>query len=178
MKDLSAARRYSSSLLEIAAEKNELSQTAEGLKTLKQAFKELPELRAFLSSFRFGTDKKVETLGKVFGKDFTDLLSSFMKTIINNKRQDLIPDISNQFDKMAMNSMNKILVTVFTPDELSEDTGKMVKEKLDDLVGKDVVIDSIIDPSLIGGMILRIDNSVIDGSVRGYLTRVRRDLLS
>lgn len=178
MKDLAAARRYSSSLLELAIEKNEVSETAEGLKDLKQALKELPELRAFLYSFRFETDKKVETLGIVFGDDFTDLLSKFMKTIINNKRQDLIPDISDRFNKMAMDSMNKILVSAFTPEELSEDTGKMIKKKLDGLLGKDVVIDSIIDPSLIGGMILRIDNSVIDGSVRGYLTRMRRELLS
>jgi len=178
LKDLAAARRYSSSLLELAIEKNELSETAEGLKILKQAHKKVPELRAFLYSFRFETDKKVEILGKVFGNEFTDLMSNFMKTIINNKRQDLIPDISDQFNKMAMKSMNKILVSAFTPEKLSEDTGKMVKDKLDDLLGKDVVIDSIIDPSLIGGMILRIDNSVIDGSVRGFLTRMRRELLS
>ena len=177
MKDLSAARRYSSSLLELAIEKNEVSETAEWLKALKQALKELPQLRAFLYSFRFETDNKVEVLGKVFENDFSDLLSNFMRTIINNKRQDLIPDISDQFNKMAMNSMNKILVSTFTPEKLSEDTGKMIKEKLDDLLGKDVVIESIIDPSLIGGMILRIDNSVIDGSVRGYLTRLRKDLL-
>ena len=74
--------------------------------------------------------------------------------------------------------MNKILVSAFTPEELSEDTSKMIKKKLDGLLGKDVVINSIIDPNLIGGMILRIDNSVIDGSVRGYLTRMRRELLS
>ncbi len=178
MKDLSAARRYSSSLLELAIEKNELSETAEGLKILRQALKKVPELRAFLYSFRFETDKKVETLGNIFGDGITDLLSQFMKTIIDNKRQDLIPDIADQFNKMAMNSMNKILVSTFTPEELSEDTGKMIKEKLDDLLGKDVMIESKIDPGLIGGMILRIDNSVIDGSVRGYLTRMRRELLS
>ena len=178
MKDLSAARRYSSSLLELAIKKNEVSETAEGLKSLKQALKEIPQLKAFLSSFRFETDRKVETLGIVFGNDITDLLSNFMKTIINNKRQDLIPDIADQFNKMAMNSMNKILVSTFTPEKLSEDTGKMIKEKLDSLLGKDVVIDSKIDPGLIGGMILRIDNSVIDGSVRGYLTRMRKELLS
>ena len=102
MKDLAAARRYSSSLLELAIEKNKVSETAEGLKDLKQALKELPELRAFLYSFRFETDKKVETLGIVFGDDFTDLLYKFMKKIINNKRQNLIPDISERFNKMAM----------------------------------------------------------------------------
>lgn len=178
MKDLSAARRYSSSLLELAIKKNEVSETAEGLKALKQALKEIPQLKAFLYSFRFETDRKVETLGKIFGNDITDLLSNFMRTIIDNKRQDLIPDIADQFNKMAMNSMNKILVSTFTPEKLSEDTGKMIKEKLDDLLGKDVVIESKIDPGLIGGMILRIDNSVIDGSVRGYLARMRKELLS
>lgn len=178
MKDLSAARRYSSSLLELAIKKNEVSETAEGLKSLKQALKEIPQLKAFLYSFRFDTDRKVKTLGIIFGNDITDLLSNFMKTIINNKRQDLIPDIADQFNKMAMNSMNKILVSTFTPEKLSEDTRKMIKEKLDGLLGKDVVIESIIDPDLIGGMILRIDNSVIDGSVRGYLTRMRKELLS
>jgi len=178
LKDLSAARRYSSLLLELAIEKNEVSETAEGLKILKQALKELPEFRAFIYSFKFETEKKVETLGKVLGSEFTDLLSNFMKTIIDNKRQDLIPDISAQFNKMAMKSMNKILISAFTPEGLSEELREMVKEKLDGLLGKDVVIDSKIDPTLIGGMILRINNTVIDGSVRGNLTRMRKDLLS
>lgn len=178
MKDLSAARRYSSLLLELAIEKNEVSETAEGLKILKQTLKELPEFRAFIYSFKFETEKKVETLGKVLGDEFTDLLSNFMKTIIDNKRQDLIPDISDQFKRMAMKSMNKILVSALTPEGLPEELGKMVKEKLDGLLGKDVVIDSKIDPTLIGGMILRIDNTVIDGSVRGNLIRMRKDLLS
>ncbi len=178
MKDLSAARRYTSVLLELAIEKNEGSETAEGLKILKQALKELPEFKAFIYSFRFETEQKVETLGKVLGNEFTDLLSKFMKTVIDNKRQDLIPDIADQFNRMAMKSMNKILISAYTPEGLSEDTGKMVKEKLGVLLGKDVVIDSKIDPTLIGGMILRIDNSVIDGSVRGNLMRMRKDLLS
>ena len=178
MKDLTAARKYSRILFDLAKEKNEVDQTGECMKLLKEAYKVLPEFRSFLFSFKINNEQKIEALSNIFGDDFTALLSKFMKTLIENKRQDLIPDISNSYNLTAMESKNQLLVTAVTHEKLSDELTDSVKKALEKSFDKDVRIESTVDPSIIGGIKLRIGNTVIDGSVRGSLTRLRETLLS
>ncbi|MCH7955422.1 MAG: ATP synthase F1 subunit delta, partial [Candidatus Marinimicrobia bacterium] len=99
-------------------------------------------------------------------------------TLIENKRQDLIPDISDSYNLKAMESKNQLFVTAVTHEKLSEELTANVKKALEKSFDKDVIIESTVDPSIIGGIKLRIGNTVIDGSVRGSLTRLRQTLLS
>ena len=178
MKDLTAARKYSSVLFDLAKEKNEVQETGACLKLLKESYKAIPEFRAFLFSFRINNKQKIEALSAVFGDEFTDLLSKFMKTLFENKRQDLIPDISNSYNLKAMESKNQLLVTAVTHEKLTDELTDSVKKSLEKFFEKDVIIESTVDPSIIGGIKLRIGNTVIDGSVRGSLTRLRQTLLN
>ena len=177
MKDLTAARKYSSILFDLAKEKNEVDETGECLKLLKEAYKVIPEFRSFLFSFKIDIEQKIKVLSNVIGDDFTDLLSKFMKTLIENKRQDLIPDISNSYSLRAMESKKQILVTAITHEKLSDELINSVIKALEKSFDKRVKIESIVDPAIIGGITLRIGNTVIDGSVRGSLTRLRETLL-
>ncbi len=178
MKDLTAARKYSSVLFDLAKQSDEVDKTGDGLKLLKESYKAIPEFRSFIFSFQFENEQKINALENIFGESFTDLLSKFTKTLIDNKRQDLIPDISDSYSNLAMDSKNQLLVTALTSEKMSDEMAKSVKAALDKFVGKDVEIESTVDPSIIGGIILRIGNTVVDGSVRGKLARLREDLLS
>ena len=90
----------------------------------------------------------------------------------------MIPDISDLFDRKALGSKNKVLVIATTPESLESEMVSRIKESLEEKLEKDVVLDSKVDPSIIGGMILRVGNTVIDGSVRGKLARMRKELLT
>ena len=178
MKDLTAARKYSSVLLNLAKEKKEVSETGEILKLLKESYKKIPEFRSFLFSFKIENAQKIEALGNIFGDDFTDLLSKCMNTLLENKRQDLISDISDSYNLKAMESKNQLLVAAVTSEKLSDELTDNVKKALEKFYKKDVIIESTVDPSIIGGIKLRIGNTVIDGSIRGSLTRLRQTLLN
>ena len=178
MKDLTAARKYSSVLFDLAKEKNEVQETGTCLKLLKESYKAIPEFRAFLFSFKINNEQKIEVLNSVFGDDFTDLLSKFTKTLLENKRQDLIPDISNSYNLKARESNNQLLVSAVSHEKLSDELTDSVKRSLEKFFDRDVIIESTVDPSIIGGIKLRIGNTVIDGSVRRSLTRLRETLLN
>jgi len=178
LKDLTAARKYSSVLFELAEEKNEVNKIGECLKLLKKSYKEIPEFRSFLFSFKIENTQKIKALGNIFGEDFTDLLSKFMRTLLENKRQDLISDISNSYNMKALESKNQLLVTAVTHEKLSDELIGNVKETLEKFFDKDVILESTVDPSIIGGIKLRIGNTVIDGSVGGSLMRLRETLLN
>ncbi len=177
MKDLAAARKYSSVLFDLAKEKNEVNETGEGLKLLSESFNKIPEFRSFLFSFKINNEQKIEALGNIFGDDLSGLLLKFIKTLIDNKRQDLIPEISNSFSLKAMGSKKQMPVTIVTHEKLSDELSNSVKEALDKFIDKDAQVESIVDPSIIGGIKLRIGNTVIDGSVRGSLLRLQKTLL-
>ena len=98
--------------------------------------------------------------------------------MFENKRQDLIPDISNSYNLKAMESKNQLFVSAVTHEKLSDELTDSVKKSLEKFFDKDVIIESTIDPSIIGGIKLRIGNTVIDGSVRGSLARLRQTLLN
>ena len=178
MKDLTAARKYTSALFDLSKKNSEIDQTSEGLGVLKHVFRTLPEFRAFIFSFRIETGQKLKTIKSAMKESFTPLLSKFMKTLIDNKKQELIPDISDLFDRKALGSKNKVLVIATTPKSLESEMVSRIKESLEEKLEKDVVLESKVDPSIIGGMILRVGNTVIDGSVRGKLARMRKELLT
>ena len=178
MKDLTAARKYSAVLFELAKEKNEVNETGECLKLLKQSYKAIPEFRSFLFSFKLESAQKIEALGAIFGDDFTDLMSKFMKALLENKRQDLISDISDSYNLKTMESKKQLLVTAVTHEKLSDKLTGNVKKALERFFDKEVIMESTVDPNIIGGITLRIGNTVIDGSVRGNLSRLRQTLLN
>jgi len=178
LKDLTAARKYSSVLFELAKEKNEVNETGDCLKLLKKSYKVIPEFRSFLFSFKIENTQKIKALRNIFGDDFTDLMSKFMKALLENKRQDLISDISDSYNLKAMESKRQLLVTAVTHEKLSDELTDYVKKALEKFFDKDVIIESTVDPSILGGIKLRIGNTVIDGSVRGSLMRLRQTLLN
>ena len=178
MKDITAARKYSSVLFELAKEKNEVNEIGECLQLLKESYKVIPEFRSFLFSFKIENTQKIKALGNIFGDDFTDLLSNFMRTLLENKRQDLISDISDSYNLKAMESKKQLLVKAVTHEKLSDELIGNVKKALEKFFDKNVIIETTVDPSIIGGIKLRIGNTVIDGSVRGSLMRLRETLLN
>ena len=178
MKNLTAARKYTSVLFDLAEKKSEIDQISEGLGLLRHVFRTLPEFRAFIFSFRIETAQKLKIIKSAMKESFTPLLSNFIRTLIDNKKQELIPDISDLFDRKALDSKNRVLVSATTPKSLESEMISNIKKNLEEKLGKDVVLDSKVDPSIIGGMILRIGNTVIDGSVRGKLARMRKELLT
>jgi len=109
MKDLTAARKYTSALFDLSKKNSEIDQSSEGMGLLKHAFRNLPEFRAFIFSFRIETGQKLKIIKNAMSDNFTPLLSKFMKTLIDNKKQELIPDISDLFDRKTFELKNKVL---------------------------------------------------------------------
>ena len=90
----------------------------------------------------------------------------------------MISDISDSYNLKAMKSKNQLLVKAVTHEKLSDELIGNVKKALEKFFDKNVIIETTVDPSIIGGIKLRIGNTVIDGSVRGSLMRLRETLLN
>ena len=117
-----------------------MNEIGECLQLLKESYKVIPEFRSFLFSYKIENKQKIKALGNIFGDDFTDLLSNFMRTLLENKRQDLISDISASYNLKAMKSKNQLPVKAVTHEKLSDALIGKVKNSLEKVLDKNFKI--------------------------------------
>ena len=112
------------------------------------------------------------TVVEVCGDTLLNEGRNFIGVLASNKRLPLLPEISSLFEQYKANQEKTINVDVISAFELSGDTEQSLAEVLSKKLEREVKVDSSVDPSLIGGVLIRAGDLVIDGSVRGRLNKL------
>lgn len=97
---------------------------------------------------------------------------NFLKVLIENGRLEILPEIAQQFDALKAAAERVVDVTITAASAIDSDQAAAIKQALVERLGNDVNIETTIDEDLIGGAVIRAGDYVIDGSVRGQLTRL------
>jgi F-type H+-transporting ATPase subunit delta len=97
--------------------------------------------------------------------------------LLKNDRLHHFDLICNHYDRMANEKLGRLTAHVTTAVELGADQYQAIEQRVAAATHKTVQLDTRIDPSILGGVIVRIDNTVLDGSLRGRLHRLRRELV-
>ena len=103
------------------------------------------------------------------GKEAGEAGRNFLRTLAENKRLALLPEIAAQFDALKAQAENKVKVTMTSATQVDAATAEQVKQALNKRLGREVELELAVDPALIGGAVIRAEDMVIDGSVRGKL---------
>lgn len=170
----SAAKRYTQALKEIAQESN----------TFEAWQRDLGTLTALVSDSEvanFFTNPGVQDAEKIKAADavLTDLqpeARTLFHMLIERRRLSLLPDITELFDEAVMEARGVVLVDVTTADALDDAGKELVRERMKSIVGKEVELRLHTDASIIGGIVARIGDQVIDGSVLSQLRRLRASM--
>ncbi|MCH4008483.1 ATP synthase F1 subunit delta [Companilactobacillus sp.] len=174
---LQVGKRYSKALYEVAQEENVVDEILEDLKALKVIYKENPNLGFALSGNSISATEKnkiMDTLKKPFG----ELMQNFLSMLVDRKRMDCVDEIADAYiDKYdADNGIVEVEVT--STIELSSDQEDKLKSVIEQRFSvKQVNLTKIVDPSIIGGVIIRVGDQVIDGSVLKRYTAIKNLLL-
>jgi F-type H+-transporting ATPase subunit delta len=171
------ARVYAGALLESAKEKNILDQVAEELKSVVDLMNEDRDFRLYINVPGIPKDAKKEFIGKVFAKHFSEITINFIKILINNDRQGLIEEILESFGELLDEEKNRLRVKVISSAKLDDSLRKKVESSLNDKFRKDIIIEEKIDESILGGIIIRIGDLIIDGSLIKDLKNIKSRLL-
>jgi F-type H+-transporting ATPase subunit delta len=89
----------------------------------------------------------------------------------------LIPDTRAHYERLANHQLGRVMAQVITAVELEDEQYASLEQKVAAATQKSVMLDKQIDPSILGGVIVKIDHTVLDGSLRGRLQRLRRELV-
>lgn len=176
MNDSKISVRYSRALFQAALEKNLLDEVTSDMKYISELLK-LPEIKEFIEHPVIPPSRKSETFSKLLGGKVQDITMSLVELLVQNGRESYLPAITRSFVSQTRKhkGITEAFLTTAVPVESS------VKKEIADMIAgvfsTKVEIREVIDPDIIGGFILRVDDSYIDASVRNKLRKVKKELL-
>ena len=169
---------YASSLI-AAAEQQQLSDTVvdELDAIVDQVFEDSPELETTLSSPRVSIDEKETMLDRVFGSRTSELLLTFLKVVGRHGRLDCLRHIRRAARQKFNEMRNRVAVHVTTAAPLSDEQRHSIQDQLQRKMSCDVDLDCAVDESILGGIVIRIGDTVFDSSVSNRLARIKEQTL-
>lgn len=166
------AKRYAGALLKMTESEGSTEETESLLRALKQAYVSQKEFRALLSQPRVPRTVKKKLLARIFEGKAKRSFTDFLALLVGKNRQDLIPDVSDMFDRLADASRGILRTTVKSWRPLTDGQRSALQSKLERLSGKKVTIEAQVDPGAKGGMLVMFGDTVIDGTVAHRLKEV------
>lgn len=171
------AKVYAGALLEIGHEKNAISNVEEELSFLADLLKNDHDLMRYFSAPGITKDAKKQFVDKVFGSELSELMVNFLKVLIDNGRQQDIPDINVAFSELLDIVNNRQKITLVSSVKLDLDIINRIKKGLEDRFNKNIIVEEVIKPTILGGIIVQVDDLIIDASLANDLLKLREKLL-
>ena len=170
------AGRYSEALYEIAVKANLVDQLEEELKAVVSVINDSEQLRKILFHPRITAAEKKEVLDNLFKERISEVAMSFLGLLVERHREVYLSDITEYFTGLANKARNISDVSVTSAVELTKDEKKRLTDAMAKCTGKKVRLSYSVDKSLLGGLLVRVGDKVIDGSVRTRLETLREHL--
>lgn len=167
------AQVYARALFEVAQEHDKLDLVREQLGQFADALNESADLRVFFFSPYFSTEEKKDGLHKAL-TDADPAIVNFLETLLERHRMPVIFRIRAEYGRL-WDQENKLLpVEVTSAVDLDEATVKSIGERIGEQTGQRVELTSKVDPGILGGIVLRVGNSILDASIKHRLDQLRK----
>jgi F-type H+-transporting ATPase subunit delta len=175
MSDIRVASRYAKSLIELANEKGVLEQVHQDMRLLSKVVSENRGFELLLSNPVIKSDKKLNVINSVFTGKVQPMTLMFFNIVAKKNRESVLPFIASEFEKQynELKGIQKVSVTSAMPlaPALRDTLGRQLAAE----TGKTIQLEERVDPSLIGGFVLRVGDKQIDSSVKNSLRKLRND---
>ena len=177
MRESTIARNYAEALLELARRAEDLRGWGSLLHGIADAMGRDARLRAFLETPRVDATTKNAVLRKALTDRAPAKFVRFIESVVSHRRQMLIPAIAVEYSDLVDIAENRMHASVTVARETDAKATAMVAERLSKVFRKEVVPHVTVDPRIIGGVVVRVGDTVMDGSVRRRLGVLRRAML-
>jgi F-type H+-transporting ATPase subunit delta len=167
------ARVYARSLFEIALKQGKLDELREQVAQFADALNEHRELAVFFFSPYFSSQEKQDALGRVLdGAD--ESLINFLELLIENHRMPVIFRIRQEYERLWDEENTTLPVEITSAIELDQATTESLGRAIGERAGRKVTLAARVDPDILGGIVVRVGNSILDASIRNRLEQLRR----
>jgi ATP synthase F1 delta subunit len=167
------AQVYARALFEVAREQGKLDVVREQLGQFAGALDGSADLRVFFFSPYFSTEEKKDGLHKAV-TDADPAIVNFLETLLERHRMPVVFRIRDEFQRLWDTENRLLPVEVTSAVDLDEATVKSIGERIGEQTGQRVELTSKVDPSILGGIVLRVGNSILDASIKHRLDQLRK----
>lgn len=169
------AQVYARALFEVAEQQSKIDVVREQVGQIDDAIRENREMRLFLFSPYFSTQEKRDGLRRaVEGAD--PAVSNFLDILLDNHRMPVIARVRREFDRLWDQANDLLPVTVTSAVELDEAVVQRIGDEIGRQTGRRVELTKQVDPSIVGGFVVRVGNAILDASIRNRLERLRKQV--
>ena len=175
-KDSKTAKRYAKAIFELALESKDIDTWLTNIRMVCESAKN-HEFSMILDSSKISSEDKNSLVDKVLSSKLSDLQLNFVKLLAKNQSFLLINEIYNQFEHEFEKHNNKVKVTLSSPFKVDSNLRNKINELVKNISGSDPQIEEKIDDTLIGGIVIKIGDTVIDGSFKNKLKQLKRELV-
>jgi F-type H+-transporting ATPase subunit delta len=174
---LSAVSTYAEALFEAARDQDELEEVYSDLGEFVTALRESEELRLFFYGGQVPERQKRRALDGLT-EGMKTSTTNFLKLLVDNGREEILEEVLGRYEQLVKEHLGRIEVEVTTAVELSAEQFDSLKDRLERVLeGREVILDTNVDPGLIGGAVFRFGGRLMDGSIRGRLESLREGML-
>jgi ATP synthase F1 delta subunit len=169
------AKVYARSLFEVARESGKLDQVREQLGQFVDALNENRELAVFFFSPYFSISEKQDALGRVLvGAE--EIFVNFLELLIEKHRMPVIFRIRHAFEQLWEEANRTLPVEITSAIELDEGTTESLARQIAERADRKVKLATRVDPEILGGLVVRVGNAILDASIRNRLEQLRRQV--
>lgn len=178
MRPVTIARNYAETLLALAQKAEDPRGWGKMLADVSAAMDSDATLRRFLASPKVSADQKKEILGKAFADRAPRLFVRYLQALVTNRRQMLIPVIATEYFALLDAVENRVHAEVTLAKQPTDDETAAIAASLGKTLGKEVVAHVRVDPGIIGGVVVKFGDTVMDGSVKRRLAMLRTRMIA
>ncbi len=169
------AQVYARSLFEVAEERGTTDRVREELGRFTDALQESRELQTFFFSPYFSTEEKKAGLDRaVTGEDET--VRNFLQLLVENHRMPVVFRVRREVDRLWREANRLLPVEITSAVALDEAISARIGDEIGRQTGREVELRTTVDPEVIGGIVLRVGNSILDASIRTRLENLRKQV--
>ncbi len=172
-----AIRRYAQAVFEMADQQGTLDAWERDLRSLAEAF-ENPQVAAFFASPQITASQKRATADQLLGPESQQLSRNLIGLLIERRRIGALPQLYTSFHDQMLEWQGIAVGVVTTAVPLGPEELALVRQRLGILLGKEIEVRAVVDPEIIGGIVARVGDQLIDGSVIGQLRKLRERLVA
>lgn len=176
--DSHSATALATALLELAAERNELDSTAADMKAIGEAIAGTPQLQAFLDSPSIKDQERSDVLERTLLTGASSLVGSFIRLLVSKGQVGELAAVSAAVERLMDVRQGKVEVDVTVARALNDRQLDEVRQRVSAAIQKQAIVKQHVDESILGGIIVRFGDKLIDGSVRSQLKAIEDRMLA
>lgn len=169
---------YARALIELATDRNVAKPVGDELAAIRKALESDSDFGSFLSDPAIKRSQRTATLEKIFAGSASPLVMDFLRVLDRHRRLNYLAEIASAYADLLDEQLGNVEVELTVAHRLGDQDLERVRVKIGEAMGKHAIVHQSVDDAIIGGMILRVKDRMIDASVRHQLKAIQEKLFA